>query len=73
MPEANLTEVMDRLEGLASRLEGMTGSDITRAREAMYRETLFEAVVVLEETKHAFRSRRLKDLRERIESVLRQA
>lgn len=40
-------------------------------RESAYREALNEAVSVLEATRSSFRSRRLKELRERIEFVLR--
>jgi len=41
------------------------------SRETVYRQALRETVAVLEATRTSFRSRQLKELRERIESVLR--
>jgi hypothetical protein len=41
------------------------------SRETAYRQTLHETVAVLESTRTSFRSRRLKELRERIEFILR--
>lgn len=79
MMDLELRNLLERLEALTARLEGLTGvsdghggsSGGVAPREAVYREALNEAVAVLEATRSSFRSRQLRDLRERIESVLR--
>jgi len=70
MSARKVEEVADRLEGLITRLEGLL-ENRSPCREAEYRRLLQETVAVLAATKNSFRSRRLKELRERIETILR--
>jgi hypothetical protein len=64
-----LEALVERFERLAVRLEACSSRE-AREREAAYRSALQEAVEVLRQTKGAFRSKQLKQLRERIESLL---
>ena len=43
----------------------------SQCRERLYRQQLERTVEVLNQTKHSFRSKQLKSLREEIESVLK--
>lgn len=70
-PEAPTPTEGDPLEAaLLNRLRDRLESDALR-REALYRRQLERAVEVLERTRHAFRSKQLKQLREEIEGVLK--
>jgi predicted RNase H-like nuclease len=64
-----LEELVERFERLAVRLEACSSREALE-REAVYRSALQEAVEVLRQTKGAFRSKQLKQLRERIEGLL---
>lgn len=58
--------ILERLEALADQIEFNTD----RSLEDKYREALKDAAKTLEATKNAFKSKQLKQLRERIEAVL---
>lgn len=64
-----LEEIVERFERLAVRLEACSERERPE-RERVYRDALQEAVEVLRQTKGAFRSKQLKQLRERIEVLL---
>ncbi len=63
--------LLDRLETLTNRLESQA-QQLQFSREEHYRQALVEAVSVLHETRQSFQSKRLKELREHLESVLKQ-
>lgn len=70
MSARELQEVIDRLEGLIARLESLVENTKDR-HEHEYRRMLQETAAVLLATKGSFHSRRLKQLRERIEAFLK--
>jgi hypothetical protein len=63
--------IVSRLEDAADKIES---SLVTRCKEKieLYRRELSNVVTVLEQTKGSFHSKQLKNLRERLESVLQQ-
>ncbi len=63
------SQELERLEHLVDRLENAVVIPANRRAE-MYREALEDTVKILLQTKNAFRSKQLQELRERIERVL---
>ncbi len=57
-------------EALLIRLKSLVNTDALR-KEQLFRRQLKRTVEVLQRTRHAFRSKQLKNLREEIESVLK--
>ncbi|MBN2326057.1 MAG: hypothetical protein JXR73_02810 [Candidatus Omnitrophica bacterium] len=66
-----IDSVLSRLETAAEKIESSLAADHQKKAER-YRRELKNVVEVLEQTKGAFRSKQLKNLRERIEDVLQQ-
>jgi ElaB/YqjD/DUF883 family membrane-anchored ribosome-binding protein len=70
MGNREISEVADRLERTIARLEALI-NHTAASREEQYRKMLEETATILLSTKGSFRSRQLKQLRERIQSVLK--
>lgn len=64
-----LNESLNRFEGLLNRLEGYNPS-LDHFQTVEYEKALKDAVCVLDATKNSFKSKQLKELRERLEAVL---
>lgn len=65
-----LDEFLDRFENLLSRFES-NSRKIEESVVQEYENALKDAVSVLDATKQTFKSKQLKELRERIEAVLK--
>lgn len=64
--EDKLELILQRLDSISHQVERQNEKSL----EDEYREVLLDTARTLEATKHAFKSKQLKELRERIESVL---
>jgi len=87
MTNEDFQRLMEKLDVLTERLERVVSGESTSSslneaegspsgvarKEAVYRKALTDTVAVLEATRTSFRSRQLKDLRERIEALLEDA
>lgn len=66
-----IDRLIQRIESLETLFEGFKEKSVSKS-ETVYRQTLIETVEVLVKTKGAFQSKTLKNLREKIEQILRE-